>query len=121
MPIDNMYGESQFMHFWVDILIMLYHTVYNIGIAMVFVFPPYIREIQSFFQFQVNSTSDDYTVYIEHVKTKLCINKIPLPLPIRAKHIFLILSMFFFFFFFFFSLNSRNSITVIPIHIKLGI
>ena len=48
--------------------------------------------------------------------------KIPLPLPIRAKHIFPILSMllfFFFFFFFFFSLNSRNSITVIPIHINL--
>ena len=89
---------------------------------MVFVFPPYIRKFSFYFQFQVNSTSDGYTG-IEHVKTKLCMKyftKIPLPLPIRAKHIFPILSMLLLLFFFF-SLNSRNSITVVPIDIKLGI
>ena len=36
-----------------------------------------------------------------------------------AKSNFPILSMLFFFFFFFFFLNSRNSITVVPIGVKL--
>ena len=36
-------------------------TVY-IGIAMVFVFPHTLGKFSSYFQFQVNSTSDDYTV-----------------------------------------------------------
>ena len=40
---------------------------------------------------------------------------------IIAKSNFPILSMLFFFFFFFFFLNSRNSITVLPIGVKLDI
>ena len=37
-------------------------TVY-IGIAVVYIFTPYIREIQFLLSVQVNSTSDDFTAY----------------------------------------------------------
>ena len=44
-----------------DIIITQYSSTVYIGIAMVFVFSPYIRKFSSCFQFQVNSTSDDFT------------------------------------------------------------
>ena len=40
---------------------------------------------------------------------------------IIPKNVFPILSMFFFFFFFFFFLKTRNSITVVPIDMKVGV
>ena len=42
-------------------IITQYGSTVYIGIAMVFVFSPYIRKFSSYFQFQTNSTSDDCT------------------------------------------------------------
>ena len=96
-------------------------TVY-IGIAMVFVFPPYIRKFSSCFQFQVKLTFNDLRVQ----KTKLCIEhfmKLSLSVQVTAKTIFHCLSMLFFlfFFFFFFLLNSCNSKTVVALNVKLDV
>ena len=44
------------------ICITQYGSTVYIGIAMVFVFPHTLGKFSSYFQFQVNSTSDDYTV-----------------------------------------------------------
>ena len=38
-----------------------YGSIVYIGIAMVFVFSPYIRKFSSYCLFQVNLTSDDFT------------------------------------------------------------
>ena len=41
-----------------------YGSTLYIGIAMVFVFSPYIRKLTSCFQFQVNFTFNDFTAQI---------------------------------------------------------
>ena len=45
----------------VTAIIIQYDSTVVIGIAMVFVFSPYIRKFSSYFQFQVILTSDDFT------------------------------------------------------------
>ena len=87
---------------------------------MVFVFSPYIRKFTSCFQFQVNLKF--YST--EHVQGNLCAKyytNLQLIVLIIKKMILCILSMLFFFFLFFFflSLNSHNSITIVPIPLPL--
>ena len=47
--------------FYTILLVTGYGSTLYIGIAMVFVFPPYIRKFTSFFQFQVVLTFNDVT------------------------------------------------------------
>ena len=86
---------------------------------MVFVFSPYIRKCISCFQFQVSFTFNDFTAQI--MLKIICVPIITLNYHFLSKIItvFTFLSMLFFFFFFL-SLNSRNSITIVPINVKLG-
>ena len=90
-----------------------YGSTLYIGIIMV--------HLESWFLLSISDFSQFYST--THVETKLYAKyflKIPILAKIITKYIFPILSMFFFFFFFFL-LNSRNSITVIPIDMKLDI
>ena len=83
---------------------------------MVFVFSPYIRKLTSCFQFQVDFTFNDFPAQI--MLKIICVLNITLNYHFLSKlHNFGILSMLFFFFL---SLNSRNSITIVPINVKLG-
>ena len=56
-----MYIVHIHVHVHVHVHITQYGSTVYIGIAMVFVFSPYIRKFSFYFQFQVNSTSDDFT------------------------------------------------------------
>ena len=92
-----------------------YHRVLCIGIGMAFVFSPYIWKFTSCFQFQVNLTFNDFTA--QNMSNVMCTKyfiKLPLLGQIITKFS---LSMVFFFFFFL----SLNSITIVPLHMKLGI
>ena len=101
-----------------------YGSTLYIGFAMVFVFSPYFT---SCFQFQVNLTFNDFTA--QNMSQVICVPNISLNYHFLAKLKkqcnFSILSMVFFFFFFFFFfflwLNSHNSITIVPLHMKLRI
>ena len=82
---------------------------------MAFVFSPYIWKFTSCFQFQVNLTFNDLKA--QNISKVICVPNISLNYHFLAK--FGILSMVFFFFFL--SLNSRNSITIVPIDMKVGV
>ena len=82
-----------------------YSSILYIGIAMVFVFSPYIRKFTSCFQFQVNLRF--YST--ECVKSDLCTKYFTTFWPFY----FCILSMVFFL--------LLNSITIVPLHTTLGI
>ena len=79
---------------------------------MVFLFSACIRKFSSYFQFHVILIYNDFTakLYAKYF------TKIPLLVKIISNK-FTILSMFFFFL----SLNSRNSITIVPIDMKLDV
>ena len=93
-----------------------YDSTLHIGIAMVFVFSPYILKYSSYFQFHVSF--NDFIA--QHMSKLSCVPNLSLKFlaEIITKNSFPILSMFFFFSFL---LKTRNSITVAPIDMKLHI
>ena len=60
-----------------------YGSTLYIGIAMVFVFPPYIWKFTSCFQFQVNLTFNDFTA--QNVSKVICVPNISLNYHFWAK------------------------------------
>ena len=104
------------------ILVILHITGYGstlyIGIAMVFVFSPYIWKFSSYFRFQLILTFNDFKA--QHMSTLSCMPNISLKYHLWPK-LYLKICIIFFFFFFFLSLNSRNSITIVPTDIKLDV
>ena len=53
-----------------------YGSTLYIGIAMVFVFSPYILKYSSYFQFQVSSTFNDFTA--QHMSKLSCVPNLSL-------------------------------------------
>ena len=88
----------------IDLLITGYSSILYVGIAMVFVFSPYI-----FFYFQFN----DFTA--QHMSKPRCVPFFT-EIPLLAKSTSF---PFFHVFFFSFLLKMRNSITMSPIDMKL--
>ena len=60
-----------------------YGSTLYIGIAMVFVFPPYIWKFTSCFQFQVNLTFNDFTA--QNMSKVICVPNISLNYHFWAK------------------------------------
>ena len=65
------------------IIITGYGSTLYIGIAMVFVFSPYIWKFTSCFQFQVNLTFNDFT--IQNMSKVICVPNISLNYHFLAK------------------------------------
>ena len=64
-------------------IITAYGSTLYIGIAMVFVFSPYIWKFTSCFQFQVNLTFNDLTA--QNMSKVICVPNISLNYPFLAK------------------------------------
>ena len=64
-------------------LVIQYGSTVYIGIAMVFVFSPYIRKFSSYFHFQVNLTFNDFTA--QNMSKVICVPNISLNYHVLAK------------------------------------